>query len=105
RAECQANHPANAGHRIVENGARQFLAPARQSNTMLEIRSEQITVFEQAALEAFEDEMVEHLKKFSPEHCEVMGEPRVRSVIQLGMARAKTYGFTNRGPVRFYLEM
>jgi len=72
---------------------------------MLEIRDEQMAVFEQAALKNFEGEMVEHLKKFSPQHCEVMGEPRVRSVIQLGMARAKTYGFTNRGPVRFYLEM
>jgi hypothetical protein len=72
---------------------------------MLEIRSEQMAAFEQAALRAFEDEMVEHLGKFSPQHCEVMGEPRVRSVIQLGMARAKTYGFTNRGPLRFYLEM
>src|SRR4029450_5072165 len=72
---------------------------------MLEIRSEQMTAFEQAALIAFEDEMVEHLKNFSPQHCEVMGESRVRSVIQLGMARARTYGFTNRGPARFYLEM
>jgi len=72
---------------------------------MLEIRSEQVAAFEQAGFRAFEHEMVEHLAKFSPQHCEVMGEPRVRNVIQLGMARAKTYGFTNRGPVRFYLEM
>jgi hypothetical protein len=72
---------------------------------MLQIRAEQMTAFEQAALKTFEEEMVVHLKKFSPQHCEVMGEPRVRSVIELGMERAKTYGFTNRGPVRFYLEM
>ena len=72
---------------------------------MLQIRAQQMTALEQAVLKTFEKEMVEHLKKFSPQHCEVMSEPRVRSVIQLGMARAKTYGFTNRGPVRFYLEM
>jgi hypothetical protein len=72
---------------------------------MLQIRAQQMTAFEQAALRAFEDEMVVHLKKFTPQHCEVIGEPTVRSVIRLGMARAKTYGFTNRGPVRLYLEM
>jgi hypothetical protein len=72
---------------------------------MLTIRRQQQQAFQRAALRRFEDEMVEHIKKFAQKHCEVIGEPAVRSVIRLGMARAKQYGFTNRGPVRFYLEL
>jgi hypothetical protein len=71
---------------------------------MLVIRKEQMEVFEQAALRTFEDQMVEHLKEFAPKHCEVLGESGVRQVVRLGMERARRYGFTNRGPVRFYLE-
>jgi hypothetical protein len=73
---------------------------------MLEIREEQLTAFEQAALKNFEDQMVEHLKEFTPQHCEVIGEAGVRHVIRLGMARSKKkYGLTNQGPVRFYIEL
>jgi hypothetical protein len=72
---------------------------------MLEIRDAQMTAFEAAALKNFEDKMVAHLKQFSPQHCEVIGELGVRFVIRLGMGRARTYGFTNQGPVRFYLEL
>lgn len=72
---------------------------------MVTIRPEQDEAFRRAALRGFEDEMVEHLKKFAPKHCEVIGEPVVRKVIGLGMERARTYGFTNRGPVRFFLEL
>jgi hypothetical protein len=72
---------------------------------MLIIRKEQMAVFEQAALKDFEAKMIEYLKEFSPRHCEVLGEPAVRTVIQLGVERAMRYGFTNRGPVRFYIEL
>jgi len=72
---------------------------------MITIRHEQQQAFQQASLQRFEDEMVEHLKQFAPKHCEVIGEPAVRNVIRLGMERAKQYGFTNRGPVRLYLEV
>lgn len=48
--------------------------------------------------------MVAHLAKYAPKHCEVIGEDAVRAAIRLGMDRARTYGLTNRGPVRFYLE-
>lgn len=72
---------------------------------MLTIRPEQDEALREAALDRFEDEMVEHLRRFAPKHCEVLGETAVRKVIRLGMERAKGYGFTNRGPVRFYLEL
>jgi hypothetical protein len=72
---------------------------------MLTVRKMQMELFEQVALRRFEDEMVEHLKQFSPKHCQVIGEPAVRQVIRLGVKRAAEYGLTNRGPVRFYIEL
>jgi len=72
---------------------------------MLTIRPEQVEAFRQHHLQKFEDEMVEHLKKFAPRHWKVMGEHDGRVVIRLGIEQARKYGFTNRGPVRFYIEL
>src|SRR5215813_5278770 len=72
---------------------------------MWTIRDAQADTFRQTALQKFEDEMVEHLKNFSPQHCKVAGEPSVRQVIRMGVEHARKYGLTNRGPVRFYVEL
>jgi hypothetical protein len=72
---------------------------------MLTIRQEQAEAFRQHHLNKFEDEMVEHLRKFSPRHSKVAGEPAVRQVIRMGMEKARSYSLTNRGPVRFYIEL
>lgn len=72
---------------------------------MLTIRQDQVEAFEQYHLQKFEDEMVEHMKKFSSRHWKVMGESDGRRVIRLGIEQAKKYGFTNHGPVRFYIEL
>ncbi|MBK7353861.1 MAG: hypothetical protein IPJ05_10285 [Nitrosomonas sp.] len=72
---------------------------------MLVIRAEQMDVFKKTALLSFEDEMVEHLAKFSPPLYKVVGEEQMRKVIRLGMSQAAQYGFTYRGPVRLYLEL
>ncbi|MGD0507766.1 MAG: hypothetical protein ABSA27_08215 [Terriglobales bacterium] len=72
---------------------------------MLTMRPEQVEAFRQYHLQKFEDEMVEHLKKFAPQRCKVAGEAAVREVIRIGIENAKKYGLTNRGPVRFYIEL
>jgi hypothetical protein len=72
---------------------------------MLTMRQDQVDAFERYHLQKFEDEMVAHLKTFSPEHWQLLGEPDGRRVIRLGIEQAKNYGFTNRGPVRFYIEL
>jgi len=72
---------------------------------MWTIRQEQTEAFRQHHLQKFEDEMVEHLKKFSPQQCRVAGEPAVRQVIRMGIENGGKYGFTNRGPLRFYIEL
>ena len=72
---------------------------------MWTIRQEQTEAFRQHHLRLFEDEMVEHLKKFTPQHWKLMGEPSGRRAIQLGLAQASQYGFTDRGPARFYIDL
>lgn len=72
---------------------------------MLTIRAEQMGVLDQAARKRFEDEMVAHLKGFTPEHSEVLGEPGVRRLIGFAVERAGGHGFRLRGPIRFYLEL
>lgn len=69
------------------------------------IRFKQIESLRDGALANFEDQMVEHLFKFAPRHSEVVGNECVRKTVQRGIERATQYGFTNRGPVRFYLEL
>jgi hypothetical protein len=72
---------------------------------MWTIRQDQTEAFRQQHLQKFEDQMVVHLQKFAPRHWKVIGEPTGREVIRLGIEQATQYGFTNRGPVRFYIEL
>ena len=72
---------------------------------MLTIRKEQVDAFRQHHLRKFADEMVAHLQGFAPQHWRSIGEQTGREVIRLGMEQARRYGFTNRGPVRFYVEL
>lgn len=72
---------------------------------MLEIRNEQMKSFAQAALHQFEDEMLVHLGGFSPPLVKTLSDSQLRAVVRLGISQAQQYGFTLRGPVRFYLEL
>jgi len=72
---------------------------------MIIIRKKQMEVFKNASLRNFEDEMVRHIETFTPPHYQVIGEEGTREVIRLGMKQAELYSLTNRGPVRFYIEM
>lgn len=72
---------------------------------MLSMTSKQIKVFEQSAIHSFEDNMLLHLAGFSPPLYQALGEMQMREAISFGVAQAGFYGFTQRGPVRTYLEM
>jgi hypothetical protein len=72
---------------------------------MWTIRQEQTEAFRQHHLQKFEDEMVEHSKEFAPPICKVIGDEQLRAVIGSASGRAGAYGFTNRGPIRLYIEM
>ncbi len=53
----------------------------------------------------FEEGLVEHIKEFAPKHAEVIGDGNVRETGKTGIERAKEYGFSKRGPIRFYVEL
>lgn len=59
---------------------------------------------EQVTLRQFKQELLQHLGKFAPELYAIRGDDCFRKVIDDGVARAAKYGFTLRGPVRFFLE-
>src|SRR5262245_45441568 len=77
----------------------------RATERHMRIRREQMEAFHTVALAAFEDEMVVHSKEFSPRLCEVIGEEQLRVALRAAMDQAGGYGFTNRGPVRLFIEM
>ncbi|HEV8591284.1 MAG TPA: hypothetical protein VGQ55_04210 [Pyrinomonadaceae bacterium] len=72
---------------------------------MLVIRKEQLEVMEAAAAVSFEDRLIEHIKQFAPLHTQTIGDEVVRSSVHDGIERAKKYGFTKQGPVRFFVEL
>jgi hypothetical protein len=72
---------------------------------MLRIRSEQMQVFQAAALQNFEDEMVAHSKKYSLRLCQVLGDEQIHVAVHGAIERCFEYGFTFRGPIRLFIEM
>ena len=73
---------------------------------MLQIREEQMTVFEQgrpAAVRGRDGAFI--ARTFAPELCEVIGEEQLRVALRQAMARAAGYGFTYRGPIRLFIEL
>ncbi len=71
----------------------------------MRIHAEQVKAFEQAAWLSFEAEMMEHSKEFSPLLCDVLGDEQVRVVVRTAIHRAWEHGFTNRGPIRLFIEL
>jgi len=71
---------------------------------MLRIRSEQLEVFEQASLKAFEDNMVDYLRDFSPKHAQILDEEQLRAVVRYGIDRAEHHGLTSERSIRIYTE-
>jgi len=72
---------------------------------MFKIRPAQMEVLKDEALKRFENEMVLHSKEFSPRLSEVLGDKQLRVAIRQAMTRSDSYGFTNRGPIRLYIEL
>jgi hypothetical protein len=61
--------------------------------------------FAQNAKRQFEAQTVRHISGFAPGQFEILGEETTRQIVSSGVERAEKYGFTNRGPVRFYIEL
>jgi len=69
------------------------------------IRAAQIKVFEDAAFEDFVAELCLHCKEYSPDLINILSDEQLDAAVRKGIDRAKVYGFTNRGPIRFFIEM
>jgi hypothetical protein len=71
----------------------------------MQIRHAQMTVFEDGARQQFEAELLDHARSFAPELAEVAGESKLRTVVAAAVERGSDHGFSDRGPVRLFLEM
>jgi hypothetical protein len=72
---------------------------------MLMIRHEQMNALGHDLLLRFEAEMVRHGEVFSPRLSEVIGKEQLRLAVASAIRRAGEYGFTQRGPVRLFIEL
>jgi hypothetical protein len=72
---------------------------------VLVIRAGQMQILEDSSRERFETEMAAHARAFSPRLCEVIGDDQLRHVIRDTVRRAEGYGFSNRGPIRLFIEL
>lgn len=72
---------------------------------MFRIRKEQKQALEDATFPVFADELVEHLKEFTPLHSRVLADEGLRKMVYIGKERAAKYGMTGRGPTRLYVEL
>jgi hypothetical protein len=71
---------------------------------MLQIRRTQMRVLEDAGWRQFEDEMLLHSQRFAPKLSTQLGDGQLRIALRQAIAHAREYGFSNRGPVRLYIE-
>ncbi|MBZ5715389.1 hypothetical protein [Nannocystis pusilla] len=72
---------------------------------MLKISAIQRGAFERAALADFEARMLAHLKRFSPRHLRIVGDPELRELIVVGHERAEQYGLVSERSKRIYIEL
>jgi hypothetical protein len=72
---------------------------------MIAFSPEQLKTFGDLALGQFKAEMRLHLCGFSPALARSIDDQQQAQIVELCLARAKNYGFSQRGPVRLYLEM
>lgn len=64
-----------------------------------------MAAFEESAVRNFERELAEHCRVFAPGLTETAGASAVAAFVESGVARARSFGFTLRGPVRLYVEL
>lgn len=72
---------------------------------MFLVQSRQLTAFEEAARAEFEDEMGTHCLALAPDRCRALGDARLRQAIHRAVDAAAVHRFTERGPVRLYVEL
>jgi hypothetical protein len=69
------------------------------------IRTEQVQAFSAAVERNFLAELVCEMHDFAPWHAQVLGDRGLWQCAEFALQRAASHGFTNRGPIRLYLQM
>jgi hypothetical protein len=72
---------------------------------MLQIRADQLRVFERAAAESYVLEIVEHCRGFAPELCATLHRDQLVEAVRYGIEQARQSGLDQRGPVRLYVDL
>ena len=69
------------------------------------IRKKQIEALEEAAVDNFVSEMAKHCEDFSPQLTKTLKDEQLKDAVRFGIGKAEKYGFTQRGPVRFFIDL
>lgn len=72
---------------------------------MLRISETQQKVLQDAGMESFVKELSQRLAERTPELAQTLDEASLDEVARRAIRAAGAYGFTNRGPVRMYLDL
>lgn len=72
---------------------------------MFRVIKDQLSALGLLAKNKFVEDMVEHLYAFTPEHAKSLGPKALQNIVDMGIQRARKHGFTQRGPVQFYIEL
>jgi hypothetical protein len=71
---------------------------------MFILENNQVDAFRTAALKKFEDDMVDHIKAYFPNHYTSMQEANTRATIRFGYSKAGAYGINTTRNVCLYLN-
>lgn len=72
---------------------------------MFTIRKEQMAAFRPLATKAFEDRVVDHLKRAFPQQSSALGEAKLRETVQYGTQRAAAYRIVAERDVCKYIDL
>jgi hypothetical protein len=69
------------------------------------VRQAQIRALESAAAGDYIRELEAHCREFSPDLCNTLKPEELNAAIRHGLQQAEKHGFTQRGPVRLYVDL
>ena len=72
---------------------------------MFHLRDEHMQGVSTASWETFEDRMVEHIRKYFPEHAAALEEEGMRLVIAHGIVEAPKYGFVSQRTICKFIDV
>lgn len=71
----------------------------------IQISNEQLKKLEPYVLDNYINELVVHCDECYPYLRKTMGEEKLRDALNRGVDKAREQGFTQRGPVKFYIDL